>query len=170
MLVLWTALDPGEYQSHSLSSLPPQLLFFQSPLFTVALDLTNITLKIFEHEKMRETGDIYSYKGYSLENYITMRKTMMLWLWTCIICGPKQFTLIRCFLAHIIFIPIIQEKVENEKRSFNLPPIPKLVYGRGRMHVGTSEDIIPCFPCSEDAFWIWEFQEPIRVESEWMCS
>lgn len=38
--------------------------------FTVVMDLTNTTLKTFEHEKMRKTGDIFSYKGYSLGTYI----------------------------------------------------------------------------------------------------
>lgn len=54
------------------------VILLMTSFFTVAMDLTNITLKIFGHEKMRKTRHILSCKGYSLGTYITMRKTVML--------------------------------------------------------------------------------------------
>lgn len=109
---------------------------------------------------MRKTGDIFSCKRYSLGTYITMRKTVMLWLWTCIICDPKQFILIGRCLAHIIFIPMIQKEVESEKRSFNLPPIHKLMSGGGRMYVETSENIIHAFHALRMPSGYWSFRNP----------
>lgn len=53
MMILWIALVPGEYQSHSLSSAPPQLLFW-SPLSSLLLWTSQILH--LKHLSMRRWG------------------------------------------------------------------------------------------------------------------